>query len=425
MDAVKIYEEYFKRKQDVLSGMVNYYKERGDTIALWGAGKKGTGFLNVADLGNKIVNYVFDKDISKSGQVMPTGHVIADYTETNASVIFVANSNIELDVMDLMYKVDPGARIINIDNIILGDLSLEDIILPKRYVVKRIRNYKICAVVVVYNPEQEVIENIESYINDVDLLYIYDNSTENKSELFKKFDNIKVKYIKKKENMGLAYAYNEVAEMAVKEKCDWMITFDQDSMACNGMLNAMKKYAESSMCMSDIAVIAPITKRFDNVNKKNENYITYYYKVIQSGAMHNLQIMQKIGGYDENMFIDEVDFEYCARCIVNGYKIVKVNNAVLMHNMQDINVKRKFVKGVDISINKFSPDRYYYCYRNALYCYDKYKIIHPIYALDCSNSIKIMETSLEYNSNFEENSQAINQAIDDYNNGVMGKRKLK
>ena len=44
------------------------------------------------------------------------------------------------------------------------------------------------------------------------------------------------------------------------------------------------------------------------------------------------------------MFIDEVDFEYCARCIVNGYKIVKVNNAVLMHNMQDINVKRKFVK---------------------------------------------------------------------------------
>lgn len=53
------------------------------------------------------------------------------------------------------------------------------------------------------------------------------------------------------------------------------------------------------------------------------------------------------------MFIDEVDFEYCARCIVNGYKIVKVNNAVLMHNMQDINVKRKFVKGVDISIISF------------------------------------------------------------------------
>lgn len=55
MDAVKIYEEYFKRKQDVLSGMVNYYKERGDTIALWGAGKKGTGFLNVADPGNKML----------------------------------------------------------------------------------------------------------------------------------------------------------------------------------------------------------------------------------------------------------------------------------------------------------------------------------------------------------------------------------
>ena len=37
MDAVKVYEEYFGKKYDVLAGLINYYKGQGNTIALWGA----------------------------------------------------------------------------------------------------------------------------------------------------------------------------------------------------------------------------------------------------------------------------------------------------------------------------------------------------------------------------------------------------
>jgi len=423
MDAVKVYEEYFGKKYDVLAGLINYYKGKGNTIALWGAGKKGTGFLNVADPENKLIGYIFDKDISKVGQIMPTGHVIADYTETNADVVLVANSNFELEVIHLVHKVNPAAKIINIDNIVLGNLNIYDVTRRQEYSIRKVRDCKICAVVILYNPEPEVKENIKSYIDDIDLLYIYDNSLGGSTGFEDFKGHGKVKYIKKEENAGLPCAFNEVAGLAVKENFDWMVTFDQDSFACNGMIQAMRGYAESSMCQQDVAIIAPVTNDIDDKKETQDIYRTFFYKVIQSGAMHNLEIMSRIGNYDEKMFIDEVDYEYCARCIINGYKIVKINNAVLMHNVQDRNVKRQFVNGINILINKFTPDRYYYCYRNALYCYDKYKTSHSIYALDCLNTMKIMETNLEYNNNFEENSKAIKQAVDDYNNGIMGRRR--
>lgn len=40
MDAIKIYEDYFSKKQNVIMQMIQYYKQEGKTIALWGAGKR-------------------------------------------------------------------------------------------------------------------------------------------------------------------------------------------------------------------------------------------------------------------------------------------------------------------------------------------------------------------------------------------------
>ena len=36
---------------------------------------------------------------------------------------------------------------------------------------------KLCGVVVVFNPENKVNENIKSYLNDLEKLYVIDNST--------------------------------------------------------------------------------------------------------------------------------------------------------------------------------------------------------------------------------------------------------
>lgn len=425
MDSDKVYIDYFNRKKEVITKIINYYGKSGKITALWGAGKKGSAFLEAIDPLNKIIACVFDKDEKKLGMYLKTGHEIKDFHKFNVDVVLIANSVFELEVVHILEEINPKIIVINIDNIILGNLEANDIISGKKLDISKKKNNKICAVVILYNPDKTVFQNINSYADELDRVYLYDNSTIKNIEVVEKLKKIKnAVFLGGKGNMGLPAAFNETAILARKENYTWMVTFDQDSIAEAGMVKSMREYADSSACDGKVAIISPVVNEIDNSKMVQKSYCTYCDKVIQSGAMHNLNIMDDIGGYDENMFIDEVDNEYCARCIVNGYKIVKLNNALLMHNQQDEKVVKKFVEGITVFINKFSSDRYYYRYRNALYCYDKYKDIYPLYALDCKNTIRKMDLQLKYDGNLEEHREAVKQAVSDYESGNMGKRKI-
>ncbi len=423
IDANKVYLEYFCKKKDLIINLIRQYKSSGKKVALWGAGKKGSALLEAIDPSNEFVICVFDKDKNKTGMRLKTGHEIKDYNKFMADVVLVANSVFELEVVHTLEKINPEINIINVDSIILGDLEEINILYKNKPDISKNKSNKICAVVVLYNPDESVIKNICSYSHELDKVFLYDNSTLKNIEVMNKLKEIEgVVFLGGNGNAGLPVAFNETAEIARKNGYTWMVTFDQDSVAENGMIKSMREYADSDACDNKVAIIAPVVNEIDYSKVVQKSYYTYFDKVIQSGAMHNLQIMEKINGYDENMFIDEVDNEYCTRCIVNGYKILKLNNALLMHNQQDEKVIKKFVDGTTVFINKFSPDRYYYRYRNALYCYYKYKYIYPLYALDCKNTIRKMNLQLKYDDNFRENNKAVKQAIKDYENGIFGRR---
>lgn len=426
LDSEKIYIDYFFKKRDVICEVISYYHSKNKQIALWGAGKKGKAFLEAIDPDCTGINYIFDKDANKIGMRLSTGHNIEDYRIRPVDVVFVANSVFELDVIHALGEYFPQTRVINIDNIVLGDLSANDVLHPQQFILEKVKENKICAVVVLYNPDLNVFSNISSYANELDWIYIYDNSIVNDADILEKLKEIpNSTIIRKNDNYGLSVAFNEVSEIARKRGFTWMITFDQDSIATDGMIDTMREYVNSSKCDDKVAIVAPVVNDIDNREDTPKVYCSYFDKVIQSGAMHNLDILVKIGKYDEGLFIDEVDNEYCTRCIVHGYKIVKLNHALLMHNQQDDNVKKLFAEGTRVYINKYSPERYYYIYRNALYCYDKYKESYPLYALDCKNAIRKLKVWVQYDVKPEEKIEAMRQAQSDYENGIMGKIKGK
>lgn len=43
---------------------------------------------------------------------------------------------------------------------------------------------KLAGVVVLYNPDQKVLDNISSYIDELDVLYLVDNSSVDNSKFF-------------------------------------------------------------------------------------------------------------------------------------------------------------------------------------------------------------------------------------------------
>ena len=89
---------------------------------------------------------------------------------------------------------------------------------------------KIAGTVVWYNPNDENIENIKTYIDYVERLYIIDNSKKNNKKLSEKLNNKKIEYIYNNgKNLGISSALNLACKKAKKEDFSWILTMDQDS----------------------------------------------------------------------------------------------------------------------------------------------------------------------------------------------------
>lgn len=99
---------------------------------------------------------------------------------------------------------------------------------------------KLAGCVILYNPDKDVIRNIESYIKSLEKLYIIDNQNGEfiTNELKNKYDNVEI--IKHSENMGIAYSLNEVLSLCQNEYTH-LLTMDQDSCFDIGIMDKYKK----------------------------------------------------------------------------------------------------------------------------------------------------------------------------------------
>lgn len=222
--------------------------------------------------------------------------------------------------------------------------------------------------IVLFNPDlKRLRENIEAIISQVDKLVLVDNGSLNikEVELYCQYKK-KIHLIKNKKNDGIAKALNQLIYYCYTEQYKWAITLDQDSVSPPNLVENFQKY----ISLENIAVICPAIKdRNDRFEKQYKNKIEYLEQCITSGAMINTDIWMELGQYDENMFIDMVDFEYCARVRKAGYKIVRVNSVELLHECGKLKIvkigKRK------IQITNHSPLRCYYYAKNIVYCHKK------------------------------------------------------
>jgi rhamnosyltransferase len=89
--------------------------------------------------------------------------------------------------------------------------------------------------------------------------------------------------------------------------------------------------------------------------------------LITSGSVVNLTLFDEIGGFDEALFIDEVDLEYCYRAKTKGYKIIKFTHIFLQHSLGKISYFRSLKSGKLTPRTLHSPLRVYYMLRNYLY----------------------------------------------------------
>ena len=164
---------------------------------------------------------------------------------------------------------------------------------------------KLAGVVVLYNPDQKVINNINSYIDELDTLYLVDNSSTDNSTLF---THEKVEYIPLQKNTGIAHALNVGARKAIDHNFHYLLTMDQDSMFEKNALKNMKSIIDADEEKDQVGIYSPFHKTAIS-EPVPEELFTSPLVVMTSGNIINLDIYKCVEGFKEWMFIDCVDFE--------------------------------------------------------------------------------------------------------------------
>lgn len=226
-------------------------------------------------------------------------------------------------------------------------------------------------VVVLYNPDETIFKNISSYINSIDKLYVIDNSENKNMDIIKKIKifSDKCEYIDNNGNQGIANALNVGAHLAIEDEAHWLLTMDQDSRFENNDIKELIDFTKNNDT-TQIGIVSPMHSE-NEVNNFESNFSTYI--AMTSGNLLNLNIYQKIGGFEEKLFIDSVDIEYCLKLYKNNFFLQRIKKIILNHNLGNIQKKRFY------SVTNHNYIRRYYITRNRLYIWEKYKEILPEY----------------------------------------------
>lgn len=224
----------------------------------------------------------------------------------------------------------------------------------------------ISAGIVLFNPDiKRLKENIDAVIIQCTHLYLVDNGSGNVDEvkgLLNQYNQSKISILWNRENQGIAKALNQLTSAAQKEGFDWILTLDQDSVVPSNIVGEFEKYINNS----SVGILCPIIcdRNKDEEIKINED-CTEIDECITSGSLLNIKAWSEIGGFDERMFIDGVDFDICYRLRQRGYKIYCIHSVVLLHELGHIEYHRfLFWK---VLVKNHSVFRKYYIARNIIY----------------------------------------------------------
>lgn len=244
----------------------------------------------------------------------------------------------------------------------------------------------VTSITISYNPDLIVLRRqIEALDRQVNRILVIDNGSENFSEIESlKLLSSKLEIIPLHENRGIAFAQNVGIELAV-DSSSHVILFDHDSELEDSFIkNLLQSEADLLSSGLKVGAVGPsfvnadtgkrygvpvirklpifqglvLDKRFFS---RNEKFIESYF-LIASGCLIQTSVLKHVGSMDSELFIDNVDVEWCLRAQIKGYEVYTSSLATMVHRIGE---RSRTVMGRNISVH--SNIRKYYNTRNNLF----------------------------------------------------------
>lgn len=212
----------------------------------------------------------------------------------------------------------------------------------------------LAAVVICFNPNEEVLYNIGSYAYGVDYLYIWDN-TPGGAEILKNLPFGELHHYEHR-NMGLPYAFNRIIEICRQKGVTHLMTMDQDS-----------RFDDFEFFRHHIELLDSQGEKFlfcPSLNFSGQTEDVELHDTAQSGCTHPMQLFGEVGLFREDFFIGMVDVEMQLKAKEAGYRILQIASCNLFHQIGSGRTIRFL--GRTINVSDYSPLRCYYDSRNRI-----------------------------------------------------------
>lgn len=277
--------------------------------------------------------------------------------------------------------------------------------------------HRIIALVVSYNGGEDLLRTVSALIPQVQKVLVLDNNSneENQKIIQNLKDAPRIAISKFDANMGIGYALNRGVEAAKAEEFDWVLTMDQDSIASPEMIANMLASAER---VPGMKVVCPsIVLGSADKLKESDQVVGYS---ITSGNLIPVQLFDAVGMFNEDYFIDSVDFEFSLRVRNAGIPMIRCGCAKLHHKLGEI--VSLSIGAVSYRYVCHSPLRRYYIYRNHMFLIADFWRKNPIFLAKKTIMLAFQFfEALIFDRKKKENLKMIALGLRDFFKGRVGK----
>ncbi len=259
---------------------------------------------------------------------------------------------------------------------------------------KPTHNIGVTSITVTFNPDPlRLAAQLAALRDQVDLIVIVDNgsmpsvkSILQRPEIVAHFSEPpQISFIVLEHNEGVARGFNIGIEAARGQGAKFVLLLDHDSVPAPNMVGKLVSGFEQAVGLNPAISVAAVGPRIvDSRDAReypfirlgwlrnqqlrcvpnNEKLIACDF-LISSGALIAMSTFDKIGGFDDGLFIDSVDMEWCYRARARDLLLYGVCDARLDHQLGD--QRRVILNRINLVVH--SPTRTYYQTRNRILLY--------------------------------------------------------
>lgn len=245
---------------------------------------------------------------------------------------------------------------------------------------------RICASIAIYQPKLDIFSALlESLSPQVDIIIFVCNSTvspELKASIQKSCRTTATHFIPMEKNVGIS-AHNESISWAKENNFEYILFSDQDSCPANDMVEKLLT-ADAHLRQQNkkIAAVGPRSVDGRTAESGHFLYFSGFAKkkcfchtedttcrtdsLMLSGMLIKLETFDKVGLFDSQFFMDNLDTEWGLRATDMGYLSYGVCDAKLTHHVGDF-----VINFLGKSFYIHQPWRQYYIFRNRILLYKK------------------------------------------------------